>query len=239
MKFKLNLYVNIMDEQQAKKRLKTEPPQQQQIDLTCREKMDNDDISSIASSSLLSTVPEFHFNDENITKIVCPVKMVQKCECGCKCCSRSHILKYTMHVETASPPVQTTPDAAGYDIACSDDVLIEPDSQALVPTGLSFVIPEGCHAEIAIKSKFAIAWGLYIDQRVVENPGEPLEIYVRNCTKTAVHLTPGMYFAQLILQRHIIVQSIVNTCSDVLDSGIRKTPKWITDHDPNKQKQNT
>ncbi len=91
---------------------------------------------------------------------------------------------------------------SGFDFYSIQDVVIPPLSRALVPTGLSFQIPEGCEMQIRSKSGLAINQGLM----VLNSPGtvdqgyiSEIKIIVFNTNQTEFKVTKGMKIAQGVI----------------------------------------
>ena len=99
-------------------------------------------------------------------------------------------------------PEYQTPGAAGFDIAASADVLIEPGVIALVPTGLVIKVPDGHFLGIFARSSTPLKRGLMvangvgvIDQDYCGTHDE-VKVQVLNFTNTAVRVVKGDRIAQ-------------------------------------------
>lgn len=64
-------------------------------------------------------------------------------------------------------PTYAKPNDSGFDLVVTEDVLIQPGETALVPTGLSFEIPEGYELQIRPRSGVSLRTKL----RVANSPG--------------------------------------------------------------------
>lgn len=62
---------------------------------------------------------------------------------------------------TASLPVRGSDGAAGYDISASEACVVPARGKALVSTGLSMAIPQGCYGRISPRS--GLSWKNSID----------------------------------------------------------------------------
>jgi dUTP pyrophosphatase len=99
-------------------------------------------------------------------------------------------------------PEYQTPGAAGFDIAASGDVLVEPGAIALVPTGLVIKVPDGHFLGIFARSSTPLKRGLMvangvgvIDQDYCGTHDE-VKVQVLNFTSTAVRVAKGDRIAQ-------------------------------------------
>ena len=70
--------------------------------------------------------------------------------------SKEESLKVVRLNDQASLPVRGSQDAAGWDLASSVQVTIQPGERRLVPLGLSLEIPSGCYGRIAPRSSMAL-----------------------------------------------------------------------------------
>src|SRR5690242_10034471 len=58
--------------------------------------------------------------------------------------------------------------SAGYNLFVSKEVIIKTHSQALVPTGISLDIPEGCYSQIKPRSSLALKKQIMTDAGVID-----------------------------------------------------------------------
>ena len=100
-------------------------------------------------------------------------------------------------------PRYQTPGSAGFDLAVSEDVILEPGATALAPTGLRMIIPEGYEGQIRLRSS------MYKRNVVMPNAPGTIdsdyrgEIFVplRNLTQTeAVVFRKGDRVAQMVIK---------------------------------------
>ncbi len=103
-------------------------------------------------------------------------------------------------------PRYMTPQAAGMDLhaAVTEDLIVEPGSIQLIPTGLMMAIPNGYEAQIRPRSGLAVKHGIGL----INSPGTIDEDYrgeVRvaliNLGKHAYTIRRGDRIAQMIIQR--------------------------------------
>ena len=111
--------------------------------------------------------------------------------------------------EGAKLPVRGSASAAGYDLyACLDgdqELTIPPHSTAMLPTGLSFALPEGTFGAVVARSGLASKQGLrpanclgVIDS---DYRGE-LKVALVNTGDRPFEITDGMRIAQLVIMRY-------------------------------------
>ena len=102
---------------------------------------------------------------------------------------------------SAKVPTKSSNLAAGFDLYALDDVVISPWSRALVTTGISIQIPEGCYGRIASRSGMALK-GIDVQAGVIDRDytGE-IKILLSNSTSTQFGVLKGDRCAQLIIER--------------------------------------
>lgn len=102
------------------------------------------------------------------------------------------------------PPIYSSALAAGADVSAylSADIIIEPGSTALIPTGLRLAIPEGFEIQVRPRSGLALKYGI----TVLNSPGTidadyrgELGVILINHGKESFTVTPGMRVAQIVL----------------------------------------
>ena len=73
------------------------------------------------------------------------------------------------HAEDIALPAYATEHAAGMDLcaAVAQDVVINPGTRALIPTGLTIALPEGYEAQVRPRSGLALKHGI----TVLNSPG--------------------------------------------------------------------
>ncbi len=104
----------------------------------------------------------------------------------------------------AKPPIYSSALAAGADVSAylSADIILEPGSTALIPTGLRLAIPEGFEIQVRPRSGLALKYGI----TVLNSPGTidadyrgELGVILINHGKESFTVTPGMRVAQIVL----------------------------------------
>jgi len=99
-------------------------------------------------------------------------------------------------------PRYQTPGAAGFDLAASDDVLVQPGQVVLVPTGLVIQAPPGHFLAIVARSSTPMKRGLMVANGVGVidedycGPADEVKIEVVNFTQQPVKVSRGDRLAQ-------------------------------------------
>ena len=99
-------------------------------------------------------------------------------------------------------PKYETPGSAGFDLAASEDVTVEPGAIALIPTGLVIGVPPGHFLGIFARSSTPLKKGLMVANGVgvVDSdycgPDDEVKVQVLNFTKAPVTVRRGDRIAQ-------------------------------------------
>ncbi len=99
-------------------------------------------------------------------------------------------------------PEYQTPGAAGFDLAASRDMTVEPGSVALIPTGLVIRVPHGHLLGIFARSSTPLRRGLMVANGVGVidedycGDADEIKVQVINFTNTPVHIARGDRIAQ-------------------------------------------
>lgn len=99
-------------------------------------------------------------------------------------------------------PKYHTPESAGFDLAASEDMVIEPGQVAKVPTGLVIEAPKGHFLLIAARSSLPLKKGLTMANGIgvvdpdFAGPNDEIQIIVHNFTDSAVEVKKGERLAQ-------------------------------------------
>ena len=111
------------------------------------------------------------------------------------------ILEYKVLSPYATHPSYVYPTDSGFDLYSTESLIIPPLGRALVPTGLSFDLPDGTELQIRSKSGLAINKGIM----VLNSPGTvdcgytgEVKIILFNCSSEAVEIERGMKIAQAV-----------------------------------------
>ncbi len=99
-------------------------------------------------------------------------------------------------------PEYQTAGAAGFDLAASDDVIVQPGAVALIPTGLVIETPPGYFLGVFARSSTPLKRGLMVANGVgvVDSdycgPDDEVKIAVMNFTAAPVQIKAGDRIAQ-------------------------------------------
>jgi dUTP pyrophosphatase len=105
---------------------------------------------------------------------------------------------------TVPLPEYKTSGSVALDLASSVDMVIEPRTVALIPTGLIIEVPNGHVGMIAIRSSTPMRKGLILANGigVVDQdycgPADEWMVQVYNLTDTSVHVSKGERIAQVM-----------------------------------------
>ena len=110
-------------------------------------------------------------------------------------------LKFVNSSENENPGY-AYPSDSGFDLRASEEVIIESNSRALVPTGVRLDIPDSYEVQIRSKSGLALNQGLF----VLNSPGTidsgyqgEIKVILFNTTKEIVKIPKGQKIAQAVL----------------------------------------
>ena len=110
-------------------------------------------------------------------------------------------LNYVNESDNKEPKYEYETDS-GFDLRSTEDVNISVGDRKLVPTGLSFDIPEGYEIQVRSKSGLALKQGLM----VLNSPGtidggynSEIKVILFNTTKEDVKIEKGQKIAQAVL----------------------------------------
>ncbi|MDA3963746.1 MAG: dUTP diphosphatase [Planctomycetota bacterium] len=108
------------------------------------------------------------------------------------------------HFDGLELPAYATAGAAGLDLqaAVSEPVSVLPGARALVPTGLSFAVPEGFEVQIRPRSGLALKQGI----TCLNTPGTidadyrgEVQVILANLGQETLVIERGMRIAQMVL----------------------------------------
>lgn len=106
--------------------------------------------------------------------------------------------------ELALIPKRNNPTDAGADLYSVQDVVIPPQSRAMVSTGISIEIPDGFYARIAPRSGLAVKNGIDVLAGVCDSSyrGEVKVVLFNTDKESSFEITYGDKIAQLIIEQH-------------------------------------
>ena len=134
---------------------------------------------------------------------------VQKTDCeqiSRKLFIRSHPVFGHLYVKklrnNAAIPKRGTEEAAGYDVASSEEVTVPAKGKVVVKTGISVAVPEGCYGRIAPRSGLAVKKFIDVGAGVIDADyrGE-VGVVLFNHSEEDFKVKPGDRIAQLILEK--------------------------------------
>jgi dUTP pyrophosphatase len=111
--------------------------------------------------------------------------------------------------EAVGLPVYQTPGSAGFDLASSAAMTVQPGEVALVPTGLVIEVPPGHFLGVFARSSTPLKRGLMVANGVgiVDSdycgPTDEIKIEVFNFTAAPVHIQPGDRLAQGVMLPYV------------------------------------
>ena len=112
------------------------------------------------------------------------------------------VIKFKRLSEDTKSPSYAYELDSGFDLYSTEKIVLGPFGRALVPTGLSFDIPEGYEIQVRPKSGLAINMGL----TVLNTPGTvdrgylgEIKVPVFNTNNSSITIEKGMKVAQAVL----------------------------------------
>lgn len=114
------------------------------------------------------------------------------------------VLQFKRLSANAILPTRGTPQSAGLDLYCIDDLRIGPGARVGAKTGLSVAIPEGCYGRIAPRSGLAVKHGIDVLAGVIDADyrGEIICL-LHNTGASEVELPARSKVCQLIIEQVI------------------------------------
>ena len=123
-----------------------------------------------------------------------------------------------LHPEARLPFYAHGPDEdAGLDICALEDVLLEPNLPAVVPTGLAFEIPAGFEAQIRPRSGLALRHAVTLPNAPATiDPGYrgELKIILLNLGRSPYQVHAGDRIAQMVIARYEAVEWVEGELAD-------------------------
>lgn len=130
----------------------------------------------------------------------------------------ANVCKVVLASEAAKVPEKKTNGSAGYDLYASENLLIPPNSQSLVSTGVQLALPFGSYGQIAARSGLSMK-GIFVGAGVIDSDyrGE-VKVLLRNFGDEDLNIKVSDRIAQLLV---LPVLSPTMTLSETLDSTDR------------------
>lgn len=122
-------------------------------------------------------------------------------------------------------PSYQTAGAAGFDLAASADVTIQPDQIVLVPTGLVIAVPAGHFLGIFARSSTPLKRGLIVANGVgvldsdYSGPNDELKLQLMNVTSAPVEVKRGDRLAQGVIMPFVRAEFEEATAASGPDRG--------------------
>jgi deoxyuridine 5'-triphosphate nucleotidohydrolase len=112
-------------------------------------------------------------------------------------------VRFFLTKKDAVPPFRAYEDDAGYDLTATEKFVIEPQTLAVVPTGVAFDIPRGFYGQIHPKSGLASKEELTTDGGVIDaGYKSEVKVLLRNCSKIRnVTIQKGQRCAQIVFHK--------------------------------------
>jgi len=119
-------------------------------------------------------------------------------------------------------PAYATPDAAGLDLRCIEDIELAPMQRTLARTGIRIAIPRGFEGQVRPRSGLALRHGL----SMVNTPGTidadyrgEIGIILINLGQDVVKLSSGERIAQLVIMPVVRAKIVEVEELDVTERG--------------------
>ena len=139
-------------------------------------------------------------------------------------------LKITRLDPTVPLPGYGTSEAAGFDLAASHDIVVQPGQIALIRTGLIIEVPTGYFLGIFARSSTPLKRGLLVANGVgvvdpdYSGPNDEIRIQVLNFTHTEVRVQRGDRLAQgIVLAAPRVTWDEVDQIREVTRGGFGAT----------------
>lgn len=91
---------------------------------------------------------------------------------------------------------------AGFDLPCSEETIIEPNTLVAVPTGVHLAIPTGWVGLVRDRSSVALKGGVTSAGVIDAGYRGEVKVVMHNLGQTALRFTPGDRIAQCLLLPH-------------------------------------
>jgi dUTP pyrophosphatase len=139
-------------------------------------------------------------------------------------------LKITRLDPTVPLPGYGTSEAAGFDLAASHDIVVQPGQIALIRTGLVIEVPTGYFLGIFARSSTPLKRGLLVANGVgvvdpdYSGPDDEIKVQVLNFTQTDVRVQRGDRLAQgIVLPAQRVTWDEVDQIREVTRGGFGAT----------------
>jgi len=129
------------------------------------------------------------------------------------------MLQVYMRGDNGTMPTRGSALAAGYDIYSAESVIIPPHTRHAVHTEISIQVPPGTYGRLAPRSGLSIR-GIDLGAGVIDADyrGE-VKVLLINNADSEFEVTKGHRIAQLILEKHAVVDACAMTQLDPSERG--------------------
>jgi dUTP pyrophosphatase len=131
-------------------------------------------------------------------------------------------IKIKLLSHLAKIPKYAHPGDSGFDLASVKDITIRPKETVLIPTGLSFEIPQGLEIQVRPRSGTSLKTPL----RVVNSPGTvdssytgEIKVIMQNIGEVALTINAGDRIAQGVICPVICAEFIVSQDLEITTRG--------------------
>lgn len=119
-------------------------------------------------------------------------------------------------------PKQGREGDAGFDLTACENAIIEPNTRALVDTGIALEIPADCYGRVAPRSGLAVKHGIQVGAGVVDSTYRgSIRALLFNHGSEAFHISKGDRIAQIIFERIYIPSNIEEVSYEQLTETVR------------------
>jgi len=167
---------------------------------------ENDDLLDAELKKLLDTIESLTFDPDGLMENDAETEEMHKELSELDNFMNQELLKVEVafkkiHPDAVSPNYAYGLDS-GFDLFSVEEIGMSPFERKLIPTGLSFDIPDGCEIQVRTKSGLAINQGLM----VLNSPGTvdkgytgEIKVILMNMNNFAVTVQKGQKVAQAVL----------------------------------------
>jgi dUTP pyrophosphatase len=167
---------------------------------------ENDDLLDAELKKLLDTIESLTFDPDGLMENDAETEEMNKELSELDNFMNQELLKVEVafkkiHPDAVSPNYAYGLDS-GFDLFSVEEIGMSPFERKLIPTGLSFDIPDGCEIQVRTKSGLAINQGLM----VLNSPGTvdkgytgEIKVILMNMNNFAVTVQKGQKVAQAVL----------------------------------------
>ena len=102
----------------------------------------------------------------------------------------------------AKCPVRGSEEAAALDVYAAKSLIVQPHDQTTIPTGIALEIPKGYHAELKVRSSFAIKYKARVEAGLIDSDYRcQVFVILSNNGDAPIKISQGDRIAQMVLVR--------------------------------------